>query len=208
MKKAKLVLLIMCLGNMLIAQQQLADSVQQILKQTIPDSTRAYNMMMLAMYTEPMDLHKAHSLYKEAVDFSLSKNLDYYGALALYYEATPYYLSGEYNRQHDNINRAINLLSNSNHYKARNQLGALYGALSSYYRAIEKLDSAVSASLKSIAIQEELKKYRNLTISCLNLAMIYQQLKLPQKQKEYADKGLANAKIANETDLLMTAYLV
>jgi signal transduction histidine kinase len=65
----------------------------------------------------------------------------------------------------------------------------------------------VVASLKSIAIQEELKKYRGLAISCMNLAMIYQQLKLPEKQKEYADKGLENARKSNEDEILMLAYL-
>lgn len=207
MKKVKLFLVLMSITFTVFAQQQLADSIQTILKQSIPDSTRAYNMVMLAMYTEPVDMQKAHTLYKEAVDYSLSKNLEYYGGLALYYEATPFYFSGDYNQQYNNLIKAIDILSSSNHYKARSQLGIAYGGLSSYYRIVEKYDSAVVASLKSIAIQEELKKYRGIAISCMNLAMIYQQLKLPEKQKEYVEKGLANAKLSKENDILMMAYL-
>jgi signal transduction histidine kinase len=197
----------MSVGLTLQAQQHLADSVQKILAQTIPDTTRAYNMVMLAMYTEPLDLQKAHSLYKEAVDFSLSKNLNYYGGLALYYEATPYDLSGNYNKQMNNLLQAVELFENSDHPKSRSELASTYGGISGYYRNTENFDSAVVASLKAIAILEELKNYRKLTTQCLNLAMIYQQLKLPEKQKEYVDKGLVYAKISKDNSAIMLAYL-
>lgn len=58
-----------------LAQQALADSVSKILQQKeIHDTVKAYNLVMLAMYTEPLDINKAHTLYKEAVDFSLPGN--------------------------------------------------------------------------------------------------------------------------------------
>ena len=207
MKKIRLLVFMALLVFDGLAQQNLADSIQKILQQEIHDTTRAYNMVMLAMYTEPLDLAKAHQIYKEAVDFSLSKNLDYYAGLALYYEATPYNFAGNYKKQIDNLNHAAELFQKSSHYKSRSELASVYGGISSYYLNIAKLDSAVVASLKAIAILEEVKNYRKLTTQCLNFAMIYQQLKLPEKQKEYVDKGLAYAKISNDNSAMMLAYL-
>lgn len=37
--------------------------------------------------------------------------------------------------------------------------------------------------------------------------MIYQQLKMPEKQKEYTEKGLTCAKQSGKNDALMLAYL-
>lgn len=190
------------------AQQPLADSVGKILEQkNLPDSARAYNMVMLAMYTEPMDMAKAHSIYQDAVNFSLSKKLDYYAGMALYYEATPYHISGQKEKEISNLTKAIALLEKLNSYKAKNELAGVYGALSNYYKNAEKYDSAISASLKSISIQEDIKSYRRIVSSCLNLAMIYQQLKMPEKQKEYTEKGLAFAKESGKSDAIMLAYL-
>lgn len=190
------------------AQQALADSVTKILQQkNIHDTVRAYNMVMLAMYTEPIDIRKAHARYKEAVNFALSKKQDYYAAMALYYEATPYNFSGERSKQYDNLIRATGILDKLDTYKAKNELAGVYGALSGYYRTMEKYDSAVAASLKSIQIQEEIESYGRIVSSLLNLAMIYQQLKLPEKQKQYVDKGLAYARTSGKNDAMMLAYL-
>ncbi|MGB5028832.1 MAG: sensor histidine kinase [Chitinophagaceae bacterium] len=191
-----------------LAQQALADSVSKILQQKeIHDTVKAYNLVMLAMYTEPLDINKAHTLYKEAVDFSLSRKLDYYAGMALYYQATPYHITGQREKQFSNLQRAIELLEKLDSYKAKNELAGVYSSLSNYYRSAEKFDSAISASLRSIKIQEDIKSYRRIVSSCLNLAMIYQQLKMPEKQKEYTEKGLTCAKQSGKNDALMLAYL-
>ena len=201
------ILLAVFAGSNIRAQQPLADSLKLLLETDLPDTTRAYNMVMLAMYTEPVDIDKAHALYKEAVEFSLRKKLDYYAGLALYFESTPYDLSGNHKQQKDNLFRAVRLFENSNHSKAGAQLGAAYGGLSRYYRSTEKLDSAVIASIKSITILEGLKLYKSLAISCMNLAMIYQQIKLPQKQREYVDKAAEYANLSGEKDIIMLSFL-
>ena len=190
-----------------LAQQHLADSIQKVLQQEIPDSTRAYNMVLLAMYYEPLNISKAHQIYKEAVVFSLSKNLHYFAGLALYFEATPYHLAGNYTNEIDNLNKAAELFQKSSHYKSRSELASVYGGISGYYRNIAKIDSAVVAALKAISILEEVKNYRKLTTQCINLAMIYQQLNLPEKQKEYVDKGLIYARISKDNSAMMVAYL-
>jgi signal transduction histidine kinase len=152
-------------------------------------------------------MDKAHSIYNEVVDFSLSRNLHYYAGLALYYEVTPYHQSGNRLKERENLFRAIDLLKNAEHPKAKSQLGAVYGGLANYYQVIEKTDSAVIASLNSIKILEELKKYRSLAISCMNLAMTYQRLKLPEKQKEYVEKGINYARLSGDNDIIMLSFL-
>ncbi len=190
------------------AQQALADSIQKVLQQPgLPDTAQAYNMVLLAMYTEPMDIDKAHRLYKEAVEFSMSKKLDYYAGMALYYEATPFHITGQRVKEYNNLKRAASILEKLDSYKARNELAGVYVALSGYYRTSELFDSAVMLSLRGIKIQEDIKNYRRIVSACLNLAMIYQQLKMPDKQKEYTEKGLAYAKQTGKRDGLMLAYL-
>jgi two-component system NarL family sensor kinase len=201
-------LLIVCMFMQMAAQaqQHLADSVQKILQQQIPDSTRAYNMVMLAMYTEPLDMKKAHAIYKEAVEFSLSKKMNYYAGFALRYQATPYHESGQRDKELSNLQQAISLLEESDHPKAPAELASCYGNMSNYYRMIENFDSAVYYSLKSISIQEKLQNHKRLVTACLNLSMIYQQLKMWDKQKEYVDKGLHYAQITKAPGDLMLSY--
>lgn len=202
-----LILISVFAGLNTIAQQPLADSLKLLLKKELPDTSRAYNMIMLAMYTEPTDINEAHKIYKEAVDFSFQKELDYYAGLALYYEVTPYHHSSNYTKERENLIRAIELLKKSNHRDAKTQLGAAFGGLSNYYKSVEKFDSSVVASLQSIQILEELKKYRKCAISCMNLAMTYQQLKLSDKQKEYVDKAVDFANLSRERDVIMLSFL-
>ncbi len=194
-------------GGKLYAQQHLADSISKVLQQEVADTIRAYNLVMLAMYTEPLDLERAHRIYQEAVDFSLSKNLDYYAGLALYYEATPLGLAGKYQLQMENLNRAADLFLKTDHPSSRRDLARVYGDISGSFRSMGKLDSAVVFSLMSIAILEGLMDNRRVATQCLNLAMIYQQLNLPGKQKEYVDKGLENARLAGNPSALMLGFL-
>ncbi|MFD2201972.1 tetratricopeptide repeat-containing sensor histidine kinase [Shivajiella indica] len=207
MKKILFLLVIFFLSQNLAAQKYLADSIMLTLQQNLPDSSRAYNLIMLAMYTEPIDLAKAHEIYKQAVDFSVEKNLGYYAGLALFYESTPYELNGKYQKQKENLDRAALFFRQSPHPKAKREEARVFGGLSNYYRHSDMLDSAVEASLISIKLLEGLKEYPRLSTHCVNLAMIFQQLSLPEKQKEYVDKGLDFAKKANHPSNLLLGYL-
>lgn len=207
MKKIRVLLFCFLVVGNVLAQKHLADSVQSLLQQNLPDTARAYNLIMLAMYTEPLDLAKAHDIYKQAVDFSLDRGLEYYAGLSLYYESTPYELGGKYQKQKENLDRATLYFKKSTHPKAKREEARVYGGLSNYYRNANMLDSAVEASLISISLLEEMKEYARLSTNCVNLAMIFQQLSLPEKQKEYVDKGLNFAKKANHPNNLMLGYL-
>lgn len=195
------------IGMPAVAQQPRADSLLHLLKQDLPDTTRAYQMIMLAMYTEPVDISQAHAAYRNAVDFALSKKLNYYAGLALSYEATPYHLDNNLPKQRENLYRAIDLFSRSDDPRARTELGSAYSKLSNYYGAAEQYDSAIGASLKAISIQEELGRHKKLVASCLNLAAIYQQLKLTDKQRQYVEKAMGHARLSGDPASMMLAYL-
>lgn len=189
------------------SQQHLADSLQQILSGNLPDSMRAYHMVYLAMYTEPLDLEKAHRLYAEAVDFSLKKNLYYYAGLAHRFEATPYNLSAEHEKELVSIQKAISLFEKSGHRDAKSQIASCYGNLLAYYRSTDNYDSAIAYGLKNISLLEELGQYRKLVTAEVNLSLIYQQIKLPEKQKEHSQKALIYARKAGLDQSLFEAFL-
>ncbi len=181
----------------LYAQQPLADSLERRLRSTLPDSTRALDMVYLAMYTEPLDMNKAHDRYREAVDFSLSKQLWYHAALALRFQSTPFHNQGDRTRERENLLRAIDLFLRSDHPKALRQLASTYGNLGDYYRSKELFDSAIDYRLKAIQIQEANQYDQDLLISYVNIGMYYQQLKLHHKQLEYLQRSLEVARKIN-----------
>lgn len=189
------------------AQQALVDSMEKRLQMELPDSTRAMDMIFHAMYTEPLNMEKAHQLYQDAVTFSISKKLWYHAGVALRYEATPFYMQGQHKKELENIQRAEKMFIQSNHPNTKKELAATYGSFSNYYRAVEKFDSAVYYMLSAIRIQEENRFNNKLLISYINIAMIYQQIKLKDKQKEYLDKALKLAKQLNDPSGLFLTYL-
>lgn len=202
-----LVAVIFFCSNSIRAQQALVDSVGKRLQQNLPDSARAKDMIYQAMYMEPVNMEKAHQLYRSAVEFSISKRLWYYAGVALRYEATPFYIQGQRQQELDNLLNAEKLFLKSGHHNAKSELAATYGNFSDYYRAIEKFDSAIYYSLSAIRIQEEIKLNNKLLIYYVNIAMIYQQLKLKDKQKEYVDKALNLARQLNAAPGLFLAYM-
>jgi two-component system, NarL family, sensor kinase len=189
------------------AQQALVDSIKKKLQQNLPDTVRALDMIYYAMYMEAVNMEEAHRLYKAAIDYSTSKQLWYHAGLTLRYEATPYSMQGQRQRELDNIQRAEKYFLQSDHPNKNKELAATYSNFGSYYRSIEKFDSSIFYHLKAIQIQEENNYYARLLISYINIAMIYQQIKLPEKQKLYLDKALNLAKKTNEKPGLFLAYM-
>lgn len=189
------------------AQQALVDSLEQRLRTNLPDTVRAKDMIYQAMYMEPVNIDSAHQLYSKAVEFAMSKQLWYHAGLALRYQATPYYMQGQHEKELQNIQRAEKLFLQSSQPDAKKELAATYGNFANYYRAREKFDSAIYYHLKTIRIQEENKLHGKLLISYINIAMIYQQIKLLDKQKEYLDKSIKLAKQLNEKSGLFLSYL-
>ncbi|WP_276483155.1 tetratricopeptide repeat-containing sensor histidine kinase [Paraflavitalea pollutisoli] len=174
------------------AQQALADSVKKLLDQPAPDSVHALHLVYHAMYMEPVDMEQAHVLYQQAVEFSVRKHIPYYAGMALRFEATPYHIAGNRAMEINNLQRAIAYLSTVNTTKAKKELGNAYTEVGSWYRYNSQYDSAIHWFIKGLGVLESVGA--NLTTQYYNMAALYQQLKLPQLQKEYALKSLAAAR--------------
>ncbi len=176
------------------AQQNLVDSTLIILKQQLSDTARAHNMINLAKFTEKLDIGKSHKLYKDAVDFALKHNMYYWAGRALRSEAAPYQQASQRDLQGTTIFKSIEYLEkDQSGTMQQNELGRAFVDLGSYHRAINNADSAIKYTLKGAALLEQDPR-GDLTTTYLNLASIYQQMHIPEKQQEYADKALAAAK--------------
>lgn len=184
--------LILSAASPLQAQQALADSIKKLLDSPLHDTVRAFNMVNYAMFMEPVDMAKAHALYQEAIDFSLNKNIPYYAGMALRFEATPFHIAGNKAMELRNLQRAIGYLENVHTVKGKKELGNAYSDVGSWYRTNSQFDSAIHWFIKGLSVLESVNA--NLTTHYYNLAGLYQQLKLPQKQKEYALKSLGAAR--------------
>ena len=189
------------------AQRPLADSIKKLLGTDLPDSLKAYNMVMYAMYMEPLNLDSAHMIYDEAVAFSLAKKLNYYAGFALRYQATPYQIAGEKKKQLQNLERSVELLQKAVHSNAGRELGLAYVDIAMYYRGELDFNKAVEYSLKGIDILEQTNNQKSLVTSCINLAIIYQQMKLTDQQKIYIEKALSYARKLGDKKLLFIALL-
>lgn len=188
------------------AQQRLADSISNILKQDLPDSTRAFNLVYYAMYMEPVDLKKAHEIYQQAVDFSFEKKLFYYAGLALRYEGTPYHISGQSEKEHSNILRAIDFFKTNDHYRSKKELGHAYIDLGNYYKRLDAYDSAAINYIKGFGQLEAIDE-PDMVTSYINTSTVYREMKLTDKQKEFLDKALTNARRLQKTQRLFQAYI-
>ncbi len=207
-KKNFLILLLLFAVAELTAQRKLADSIENVLQQNMPDSLRAVAMVNRAMFYEEIDSAKAEYLYKEALDFSVSKKLYYPAGLSIRFRLVPKILRGEFVKYIDDINKAIYYLSLSNNPKARKQEGLLMGDKASYFYFNGQYDSAIAWNLKGIAVLEKNNFYNQTGTLYTNISGAYEVLHLKDKQKEYVVKGLEAAKKSGEYYLIFGAYLM
>ncbi|MCP9750954.1 sensor histidine kinase [Ferruginibacter sp. HRS2-29] len=190
-----------------LAQQPLVDSVATLLKKDLADTARARAMIHLAKYTEPLDLKKAHDLYRSAADYALKKKLYYFAGMALRNDAMPYHRTSDYKTELTILREAIGYLEKQQTLPVhKKELGQAYNDLGNNFRSVDRYDTAVSYFLKGIAMQEE-AGLSDMTVSYTNIAAIYQQMKLPAKQDEYSTKALAAAKGSKAPKSLFAGYL-
>lgn len=190
------------------AQQHRVDSITRLLQQRdLPDTLRAQHLIHRAMYMEAVNDSAAHRQYREAIDFALGRKLYAYAGMALRYEATPYQVAGKYDQERENLKQAIaHLQRDTARSISKKELGNAYVDLGSHYRRMVDYDQAVEHFLKGISLLEKIG-HEDLTVGYANIAAVYQQLKIPERQKVYADKALAAAKRSKRPRSLFTGYL-
>ena len=191
-----------------LAQRKLADSIEKVLQQNMPDSLRAVAMVNRAMFYELIDSAKAENLYQEALDYSLGKKLYYPAGLSIRFRLVPKILKGEFGKNIEDINKAVYYLSLSDNPKARKQEGLLMGDKASHFYFNEQYDSAVAWNLKGIAVLENNNFFNQTGTLYTNISGCYAVLKMKDKQKEYVMKGLEAAKKSGENYLIFGSFLM
>jgi signal transduction histidine kinase len=194
-KKHFLILLFVFITALpLLAQQQLADSIETLLKKELPDSTRAVAMAFRGMYYETIDSAKSKQFYKEAIDYAVKRNLHYAAGLAIHFELYLDITKGKYEERLGDIEKAIYYLGLSDNKKAKLELSFVLSEKASMFYKKEMYDSAAIWYLKGIEVLEKEKRYDRAAGLYTNLASVYEILKLKDKQKEYILKGLEAAR--------------
>jgi two-component system, NarL family, sensor kinase len=207
-KKNVLLLLLLLVAVELTAQRKLADSVETVLKQEMPDSNRAVAMVNRAMFYEVIDSAKAEELYKEAFDFSVGKKLYYQAGLSIRFRLVPKISKGEFVKYIDDINKAAYYLSLSDNPKARKQEGLLMSDKASYFYFTGQYDSAIAWNLKGIQVLEKNNFYNQTGTLYTNISGCYEVLGMKDKQREYVLKGLEASKKSGEQYLIFGSYLM
>jgi two-component system, NarL family, sensor kinase len=207
-KNKILIILSLLVVAQLPAQRNLADSIELVLQQKMPDSVRAVTMVNRAMFYEAIDSGKAEQLYKEALDFSVSRKLYYPAGLAIRFRLVPKIASGIYDKHVDDINRAAYYFSLSKNPKARLHEGLLMSDKASFFYYDGAYDSAITWNLKALSVLEQNNRYDQTGTIYTNLSNCYEVLQLKEKQKEYVFRGLEAAKKSKEDYLIFGSYLM
>lgn len=194
-------------AQFVFGQQAQADSIRRLLKQNLPDTTRAQNLVQIGIYSEAIDPAQANAAYDEALNYALDKKLNYYAGIALYNQSYALADLGKTDEKVKNLRNAIRYLINATHSKAGYMLASTYATLATHYKIVEAYDSAVWYYLKAIPLFESNGYPGRVTGESLNLAAVYKELKLTDKQREYVDKAMKFAHFANDNKSLLLAYL-
>jgi two-component system, NarL family, sensor kinase len=188
------------------AQLYLTDSLEKLLREPQSDSLKSGRLITLAMYTEPYDTAGAIARYKEAREFATKKNLPLYIARAYRYECGMYSILGNTQKQVENLQAAIAILSPFKDLKSRNELALCHMNLGNYYKDNNDSKNAVNSYLTSIKLLEEINS-QPLVSSLLSLANLYELMQEPKESKIYLDKAIIAAKKGKTSRDILLSYL-
>lgn len=203
-----------CISFLLITglafgQQHLVDSIQNQLKGPMADSNRAMSMMRLAIDYEVVDTAKAYEAYRNAIRFGLVKKLYYQVGRTYQNQAALYKTAAQYQRALESLDTAITFYKKSNHPRVKLWESNAYNDKANCLKLLNENQQAVEYYLKSIALLEEANITSGLVSKYTNLSIHFGDMREPQKQLEYAEKGLRVAKsLGVRQDLFMAYYIL
>ena len=108
------------------AQQPIIDSIEKELKNSIPDSVRAFGMMRIAINYEGIDTAKAAKAYKDAIAFAVGKKLYFWAGRIYDNQSVLLITRGLYAMARASLDSAMYYLDNSHHPDAIILLAKLY----------------------------------------------------------------------------------
>lgn len=180
------------LNGQSFAQQKLADSIEHILKQNLSDSARANAMLFRAMYYEQVDTSKAHQLYQEARDFSISKGQSYFISKTYQFEGFLYDMQGNSLKAIDLLKKALPFVENKKDKPNQMLYIKELGNISTYSLNAGDTKNALKYIYLSVTAAEQLGTVR--VVDYLNIANIYQRMDESVEQEKYVFKALSLAK--------------
>lgn len=187
------------------AQQQLADSMDLVLKGNLTDSARANTMLLKAMYYETVDTAKAHSLYREARAFAENKKQDYFIAKTWQYEGFLYNLQGNHEKAVENLLKVLPYVEHSDKKHFRQLYTKALTNLSTSYLGIGDTKNALTYQMKELTVAEQSGLER--VVDYLNVANIYSRMEDKEQQEKYDFKALDLAKAHKSEPELLQVYV-
>jgi len=189
-------ILLLPFNRVLLAQSAQIDSLQQVLKHTEDDSSRAEIMLAIGSVYERADLHQSIEYAKEALELFTGIHNDYGRGKAFNMIGYYNWLLGFFKESVDYYSEALAIFRELDlpYWIARvaNNLGAVYWGLSDYNGALELYK-------ESLAIRTELGHPRSMALIINNIGLVYQEWQLFDEALAYHRKALA---LAEETDFL------
>ncbi len=181
------------------AQQKVIDSLENQLKQSIPDTIRIVSLMRLAIQYEAVDTARAAALYNQGIALANKIGNNYLASRHYHNRAILESTVGKYDRANISIDSGIWYLDHSNHPDAEFRKASLYNEKSSVSRYQNDFKKSVDWQLKAIAVFERLKKYPYLLNSYLNLSGFYKEQNDYEKQLLYCRKAYETSLKAGDT---------
>lgn len=188
------------------SQKHDIDSLEDQLKGSLPDTTRAKSLLQLAMKYETVDTLKSIQTYKNVIAFTISKKLNYHSGMAYFNQAFILHQNQHYNDALVSLDSALFYFHTSEHPNTLFRIGQVYGQQSNEYRNLGDYKASVETELKSIEIFEKLGKTANLVVAFDNLSGLYKQIREFEKQEFYAMKALEVARKTKSKDDFFKSY--
>ncbi|HOE57403.1 MAG TPA: sensor histidine kinase, partial [Bacillota bacterium] len=208
-KRLLFLLLILFLGVEAKPQTPQIDTVINLLKKEMPDTSRAFNMRKLATLLETVDTARARTAYREAIDFAKTKKLNFETAEA-YSELSSFnQAQGKYQEAKLSGDSALLYLEKSDDERVSLRKAQIYGTLAGSYRFMNNFEKAVEYQIRQTELYEKVGNTGNIVKSYLNLAILFSELQNHEKQEEYARKGLAYARsMKSDRDIFLSYYII
>ena len=206
MKKLVVIALIIFTGINAWSQQHDIDSLENQLKGTLPDTTRAKSLSQLAMKYETVDTLKSIQTYRKLIDFTISKRLDYYSGLAYFNQSYILKQNQHLKEAKESLDTALVYYNRSDNPNTEFRIAQVYAQLSNVVKDLGDYKATVEYQLKAIAVFEKLDKPASLLVAYINLSSFYKQISEFEKQEFYARKALDVARKTGKQEDFFKSY--
>ncbi len=188
------------------AQKQVVDSLTKELTRNLADTSRALNLMRLAVAYESIDTTKSAHLYKEVIAFGRNKKLTYLSGRIYYNQALLFKASARYADVEKSLDSAMYFYTHSTAPDIQFRKAQVYSERSTLARYSGDYKKASSELLKAIDLYTKLEKNKSLIIAYINLASIYKDMNEYEIEAKYAQKAVNIARKTSKPEDFFITY--